>query len=68
MLHLWFFLDIDNVGWFDFIIKCEQLFLRNIYSADELEKLGIETEEKYAEIIYRLLGILSVIRKRNKRW
>ena len=49
MLHLWFLLDIDNVGWFDFIIKCEQLFLRNIYSADELKKLGIQTEEKYTE-------------------
>ena len=34
---------------------CEHLFLRNIYFADELEKMDIETEEKYTEIIYRLL-------------
>ena len=34
---------------------CEHLFLRNIYFADELEKMDIETEEKYTEIINRLL-------------
>ena len=25
-----FLLDIDNIGWFDFIVKCKHLFLRNI--------------------------------------
>ena len=31
------------------------MFLRNIYSADECKKIDIEPEEKYTEIIYRLL-------------
>ena len=35
-----FLLDVDNVGWFDFIVKCKHLFLRNIHSADDLEKNG----------------------------
>ena len=42
-------------GWFDFVVKCEHLFLRNIYTFNELEQMDIETEEKYCEIIYRLL-------------
>ena len=33
-------------GWFDFVVKCEHLFLRNIYTSNELEQMNIETEEK----------------------
>ena len=39
------------------------MFLRNIYSADELEKFDIETEEKYTEIIYRLLEYYPLFEK-----
>ena len=54
MLHLWFSFRYRQCRLFDFIIKCEHLFLSNIYSVDKLEKMDLETEEKYPEIIYRL--------------
>ena len=49
-----FLLDVKNVGWFDFVVRCEHLFLRNIYFADDLEKMNIKTEEKYSEIVYKV--------------
>ena len=55
MLHLRFSFRHRQCRLFDFIIKCEHLFLSNIYSVDKLEKMDIETEEKYTEIIYRLM-------------
>ena len=55
MLHLWFSFRYRQCRLFDFIIKCEHLFLSNIYSVDKLEKMDLETEEKYPEIIYRLM-------------
>ena len=50
-------------GWFDFVVKCEHLFLRNIYTSNELEQMNIETEEKSCEIIYRLLELYSLFEK-----
>ena len=51
-----FLLNVDGEGWFDFVLKCEHLFLRNIYTFDDLKKkMEIETEEKYSDTIYRLL-------------
>ena len=49
-------LNMESDGWFDFVIKCKHLFLSNIYYFDELQQMDIETEEKYIEILYRLLG------------
>ena len=48
-------LNMESDGWFDFVIKCKHLFLSNIYYFDELQQMDIETEEKYIEILYRLL-------------
>ena len=39
------------------------MFLRNIHSADELEKMDIETENKYTEGIYRLLEYHPLFKK-----
>ena len=39
------------------------MFLRNIHSADELEKMDIETENKYTEGIYRLLEYYPLFKK-----
>ena len=50
-----FLLDVDNGGWIDFVVKCEYLFLRNIYFFDELKKMNIESKEKYSEIVYKVL-------------
>ena len=48
----WFPIDMERSdGWFDFVVKCEHLFLRNIYTSNELEQMNIETEEKYCEIL-----------------
>ena len=42
-------------GWFNFIVTCEHLFLKNIYSYDELKQMSIDNEENYKEILYRLI-------------
>ena len=34
-------------GWFDFVVECEYLFLRNIYSYEDLKQMNIENEENY---------------------
>ena len=39
------------------------MFLRNIYPADDLEKMEIETEEKYVDILYRLIEYYPLIEK-----
>ena len=50
-----FLLNVDSEGWFDFVLKCKHLFLRNIYTFDDFKKMEIETKEKYSDTIYRLL-------------
>ena len=42
-------------GWFDFFVRCEYLFLRNIYTHDDLKQMNIENEENYEEILRRLI-------------
>ena len=58
-----FLLNVDNVGWFEFIVKCKHLFLRNINSSNDLEKIDIETEEKYMDILYRLIEYYPLFEK-----
>ena len=31
-----FLMNVDGEGWSDFVLKCEHLFLRNIYTFDHL--------------------------------
>ena len=50
-----FLLEVEEADWFDFVVKCEHLFLRNICSLEDLKKMDIESEEKYTEIVHRLL-------------
>ena len=43
-----FLLDVESDGWFNFVVKCEHLFLRNIYTSNELKQMDwglIQTEE-----------------------
>ena len=42
-------------GWFDFFVRCEYLFLRNIYTHDDLKQMNIENEENYEEILQRVI-------------
>ena len=57
-----FLLDVkadseEHKNWYDFIIECEHLFLRNIYSSTDLKEMDVDTTEKYLDIIYRLLKL-----------
>ena len=51
-------MDAEDEG-FDFVVKCEHLSLRNIYSSDELEQMDIETEKKYTDRLYRVFEFYS---------
>ena len=42
-------------GWFDFVVRCKYLFLKNIYSYNDLKQMNIENEENYEEILLRLI-------------
>ena len=46
-------------GWFDFVVRAEHLFLRNIYEPEELEKMNIKEEQDYKELLYRLIDLCS---------
>ena len=58
-----FLLNVDSDGWFDLVVKCEQLFLRNIYTFNDLKEMDIKTEEKYSEILNRLLEFDPLLEK-----
>ena len=49
-----FLLDVNNGGWIDFVIRCEYLLLKNIYSYEELEKIKIGSEEKFFVVVRRV--------------
>ena len=46
-----FLLNVDSDEWFDFVVNCEHLFVRNICRFDDLKQMDIETEEKYRETL-----------------
>ena len=54
MFHLRFFVRRDNGGWIDFVVRCEYLLLKNIYSYKELEKIKIGSEEKFFVVVRRV--------------
>ena len=60
-----FLLDVRACGehkrWYDFVVECEYLFLRNIYSDTDLQKLKKNGTEKYYEICYRLVDLFPVV-------
>ena len=58
-----FLVDIKGGSWFNFVVKCEHLFLRNIHSYDDLKQMDIETDEKYTEIIHRPLEFYLLFEK-----
>ena len=57
-----FLLDVNDGVWIDFVEKCEYsfVFLRNIYSFYELKIMTIESEEKYSEIVHKVLEYYPV--------
>ena len=58
-----FLLDVAKGVWFNFVVKCEHLFLRNIYSTSDLIEIDIETGEKYTEDLYRLLEMYPLFER-----
>ena len=51
----------EHKRWYDFIVECEYLFLRNIYNEANLKKMKIENIEKYYEIFDRLVDLFPVV-------
>ena len=45
---------MNNGGWIDFVVRCEYLLLKNIYSYEELEKIKIGSEEKFFVVVRRV--------------
>ena len=51
----------DHKRWYAFIVECEHLFVRNIYSDTDLQKKKIDDIEKYYEIFHRLVELFPVV-------
>ena len=47
--------------WYDFIVDSEYLFLRNIYSEKDLEKMKIIDIKKFYEIFDKLIDLILVV-------
>ena len=58
-----FLLNVDSDSWFDLVVKCEHLFLRNIYTFNDLKEMDIKTVEKYSEILNRPLEFDTLLEK-----
>ena len=60
-----FLLNVAATGehkcWYDFIVECEHLFLRNIYTTTDLKEMNISVTEKHYEIIGRLLELFPAV-------
>ena len=50
----------EHKRWYDFIVECEHLFVRNIYSDTDLQKMKIDDIEKY-EIFDRHVELFPVV-------
>ena len=60
-----FLLDVGATGkqkrWYDFIVDCEHLYLRSIYSESDLKGMEIETYNKYYSIFNKLVRIFPEV-------
>ena len=46
-------------GWFEHVVQAEHLLLRNNYSCEEMQSMGIFDGEDYKDILYRLVDLHS---------
>ena len=53
--------DKHKQRWYDFIVECEYLLLRNIYSDTDLQNMKIDSIEKKYEIFDRLVGLFPTV-------
>lgn len=57
-----FSLNFEEESWYDFVVECEHLFLRNIYSEEELKKKKkIQHTNEYREILDRFLEVYPML-------
>ena len=59
-----FSLDVEAKGdgklqWYDFIVDCEHLFLRNIYEEEEFKKMKIYNISDFYDIFDRLINLYN---------
>ena len=59
-----FLLDVEaksdgKLWWYDFIVHCEHLFLRNIYEEEELKKIKIYNISDFYDIFDRLINLYN---------
>ena len=48
-------------NWLSFAVEHEHLFLRNVYTIDDLKVMDIDTVEKYSEKFERFLNLFPVV-------
>ena len=49
----------EQKSWYNFIIQCEHLFLRNIYSEVDLRRMGVSNIGDYLLTIEKLRSLYS---------
>ena len=49
----------EQKSWYNFIIQCEHLFLRNIYSEVDLRRMGVSNIDDYLLTIEKLRSLYS---------
>ena len=49
----------EQKSWYNFIIQCEHLFLRNIYSEVDLKRMGVSNIDDYLLTIEKLRPLYS---------
>ena len=57
--------------WYDFVVYMEQLFIRNIYSEKELEKMeNLKTNCNYRECFEKFIELIPIIENvlKNPQW
>ena len=59
-----FLVDVNassEKNWLSFAVEHEHLFLRNVYTIDDLKMMDIDTVEKYSEKFERFLNLFPVV-------
>ena len=49
----------EQKSWYNFVIQCEHLFLRNIYSEVDLKRMGVSNIDDYLLTIEKLRPLYS---------
>ena len=65
MFYLWVLTRVEVEGehkrWHNFVVEREHLFLRNIFTLNELKEMKIDNIEEYYQIIDRLVELFPEV-------